>query len=223
MHEQSGKSLLCHCRQNEKCHADNLQDLFRDWHPHAFDLSSSERPPLSSELNIHAKGREDGEDSEELGLDDAEADAPQGWPGTSKPMVIGSERLCGGQGLCSPGVWAPEDRQYPRASPGFSWGQQNPSPQFSSCRNSHWVVTREVTVQPGSCERLRSEVASSLNGLKVTGRMRRSTSDFWEVVASCRRPRSFDRILRSRCAGRPGVQNATVPETYNEEEKVAGC
>ena len=47
VHELSGKRLQCHCRQNEKCHADNLQDLFRDWHHHAFDLSSSERPPLS--------------------------------------------------------------------------------------------------------------------------------------------------------------------------------
>ena len=29
VHELSGKRLLCHCRQNEKCHADNLRDLFR--------------------------------------------------------------------------------------------------------------------------------------------------------------------------------------------------
>ena len=45
VHELSGKRLLCHCRQNEKCHADNLRDLFRDWHPRAFDPSSAERPP----------------------------------------------------------------------------------------------------------------------------------------------------------------------------------
>ena len=96
VHELSGKRLLCHCRQNEKCHADNLRDLFRDWHPHAFDPSSSERPPLSSELNILAKGREDREDSEESGLDDAEADAPQGWPGTNKPMVTDQETSKGG-------------------------------------------------------------------------------------------------------------------------------
>ena len=75
VHELSGNRLLCHCSQNEKCHADNLRDLFRDWHPHAFDLSSSERP---RELNILAKRREDREGSEESGLEDAEADAPQG-------------------------------------------------------------------------------------------------------------------------------------------------
>ena len=54
VHELSGKRLLCHCRH----HANNLRDLFGDWSPHAFDPSRSERPPLSSELNILAKGRE---------------------------------------------------------------------------------------------------------------------------------------------------------------------
>ena len=37
-----------------------------------------------------------------------------------KPMVIGSgyveRRLCDGQGLCSPGAWAPEDRCYPSSN-----------------------------------------------------------------------------------------------------------
>ena len=117
VHELSGKRLLCHCRVTEKCHADNLRDLFRDWHPHAFDPSSAARPPLSTELNILVKAREDREDSEESGLEDAEAEAPQGWPGTGKPMVIGSgyveRRLCDGQGLCSPGACARGDRCYP--------------------------------------------------------------------------------------------------------------
>ena len=117
IHELSGKRLLCHCRPAEKCHADNLRDLFRAQHPQVFDPSSSSRPPLSSELNILAKAREDREDSEESGLEDAEATAPQGWPGTGEPMLIGSgyveRRLCDGQGLCSPGPWAPEDRCYP--------------------------------------------------------------------------------------------------------------
>ena len=81
MRELSGKRLLCHCRPDEKCHVDSLRDLFRDWHPHAFHPSSSERQPLSSKLNILAKGREDREDSEKSGLEDAETDAPQGWPG----------------------------------------------------------------------------------------------------------------------------------------------
>ena len=151
VHELSGKRLLCHFRQNEKCHADNLRDLFRDRRPHAFDPRTSERPPLSSELNILSKGREDREDSEESGLKDAEANAPQGWQGTGKPLVIGSgyveRRLCDGQGLCSPGVWAPEDRQYASSqlwptSPDCSWERLNPSPQFSSCQNSLWAVSR---------------------------------------------------------------------------------
>ena len=37
VHELSSKRLLCHCRTTEKCHAENLQDLFRSLHPHAFD------------------------------------------------------------------------------------------------------------------------------------------------------------------------------------------
>ena len=90
VHEQSGKRVLCHCRQNEKCHADSLRDLFRDRHPHAFGPSSSDRPLLSSELNILAKGREDRENSEEPGLEEAETNAPQGWPGTGRLVVIRS-------------------------------------------------------------------------------------------------------------------------------------
>ena len=117
IHEFSGKRLLCLCGAAEKCHADNLRDLFRAQHPQAFDPSSSARPPLSSELNILAKAREDREDSEESGLEGAEANAPQGGSGTGKPMLIGSgyveRRLCDGQGLCSPGAWAPRDRCYP--------------------------------------------------------------------------------------------------------------
>ena len=113
----SAKRLLCHCRAAEKCHADNLRDLFRAQHPQAFDPSSSARPPSSSELNILAKARDGCEDSEESGLEDAEANAPQGWSGKGKPMLIGSgyveRRLCDGQGLCSPGAWAPGDRRYP--------------------------------------------------------------------------------------------------------------
>ena len=106
-HELSGKRLLCHCRTTEKCHAENVQDLFWELHPHAFDPSSSKRPALSRELNVLAKAREDREE-------EAEANAP---PGTGNPMVIGSgyveRRLCDGEGLCSPGAWAPEDRNDP--------------------------------------------------------------------------------------------------------------
>ena len=150
IHELSGKRLSCHCRQNEKCHAENLQDLFRELHPHAFDPSSSERPPLSSGLNILAKAREDRENSEESGLAEAEANAPHGWQGTGKPMVIGSVyvawRLCDGEGPCSPGAWAPKAQKYPCSSLWkelvCSSGQLSPFLQSSSClMSSRWVVT----------------------------------------------------------------------------------
>ena len=89
IHGLSGKRLLCHCKLHEDCHGRNLQDLFRR-RPHAFDPTCSDRPPLSGELNILAKAREEREDSEESGLEDAVANAPQGWLGAGKPMVIGS-------------------------------------------------------------------------------------------------------------------------------------
>ena len=58
-------------------------------------------------------------DSGESGLEEEVVGAPSGWPGKGKPMVIGSgymeRRLCDGQGLCSPGLWAPEDRKYPQS------------------------------------------------------------------------------------------------------------
>ena len=142
IHGLSGKRLLCHCKLHEDCHGRNLQDLFRR-RPHAFDPTCSDRPPLSGELNILAKAREEREDSEESGLEDAVANAPQGWLGVGKPMVIGSgyveRRLCDGQGPCSPGTWAPEDRNG-KVSHAFSLVQQSPSPQCSSCQNSLWVV-----------------------------------------------------------------------------------
>ena len=157
IHVLSGKRLLCHCKTTEKCHAENLQDLFRKLQPHAFDPARSERPPLSIELNILAKGREEREDSEEAGLEDAEANAPHGWPGTGMPVGIGSgveRRLFDGQGLCSPGAWALEDRNYPSAQLWRSPASLTcSSRRYSSCQNSLWVVTgsrRSVRMLGGS-------------------------------------------------------------------------
>ena len=154
IHELSGKRLLCHCRTAEKCHADNLRDLFRTQHPQAYDPSSSARPPLSSELNILAKAREDREDSEESGLEDAEADAPHGWSrhrqtncssdqGMSKggcaTVRVSARQVCGRRRIA---VILPHSCG--RASRVSSWGQQNPSHRFSSCQNLLWVVTRSL-------------------------------------------------------------------------------
>ena len=175
VHELFGKRLLCHCSQNEKCHADNIRDLFRDWHPHAFDPSSSERPPLSIEHR---------EDSEESGLEDAEADAPQGWPGTGKPMVLGSgyveRRLCDGQGLCSPFAWAPEDRQYPSSQLSASISRL-----FLGTAESISTVQRLSELDLGRLVKspFRQDVVGRIqfDVLKVTGRTCPSISDFWEV------------------------------------------
>ena len=90
VHELSGKRLLCHCRATERCHAENLQELFRKLYPCAFDVTKSQRAPLSSELNLLAKAREERVDSGESGLEEEVVGAPSSWPGKGKPMVIGS-------------------------------------------------------------------------------------------------------------------------------------
>ena len=142
----SGKRLLCHCTATEKCHAENLQEVFWESHPHAFDPVRS----LSSELNILAKAREDREDSEESGLEDVVAAGSLGWSGTGKPMVIGSgyveRRLCDGQGLCSRGpgrrrIGSILARRCGRSSLASFSGQRSPYPQSNSCPNSLQVVT----------------------------------------------------------------------------------
>ena len=66
-----------------------------------------------------SKARQDRVDSEESDVEQVEPNAPSGQGGRGKPMAIGSgdvERLfCDGQGLCSPGLWVPEDRVHPSA------------------------------------------------------------------------------------------------------------
>ena len=183
IHELSGKRLLCHCRPAEKCHADNLRALFRAQHPQAFDQSSSSRPPLSSELNILAKAREDREDSEESGLEDAEADAPQGWPGTGKPMLVGSgyveRRLCDG-GLCS--------RRSLLSFLEIVDKSITPLPCATAESISSVQLLSELALgrhakppfSPDVVERsFLRRITSSLNMRKVTGQMLQSISGYW--------------------------------------------
>ena len=150
IHELSGKRLLCHCKLHEDCHGRNFQDLFRRLHPHAFDQACSDRPPLSSELNILAKAREEREDSEESGLEDAVANAPQGWLGAGKnPWSLVLDMSRGGcvtvkgyarqaLGLQRTGTILPHFCG--KVSHAFSLVQQSQSPQCSSCQSSLWVV-----------------------------------------------------------------------------------
>ena len=149
VHELPGKRLLCHCRQNEKCHADNLRDLFRDWHPHAFDPSSSERPPLSSERRaekIVKTARNQFWKKQKRTLHkagQAQADPWSSDPGMSEggcATVKVSVRQA--PGLQQTGGILP--RYCGQVYHASSSRLLNPSPRFSCCRNLLWVVTRSL-------------------------------------------------------------------------------
>ena len=219
----------------EKCHADNLRDLFRAQHPQAFDPSSSTRPPLSSELNILAKAREDCEDSKESELEDAEANAPQGWSGTGKPVLIGSgyveRRLCDGQGLCSPGAWAPGDRRYPSSQLWTSISRLflATAESLSSVQLLSEVALGRHAKSPFShsvVDQLRREVKVILarEGIqfeRVEGDRTDMPIDFrlfGRPVESSSRSRSIDCNLRARGTSRSRIQSATLPKTLHEEE-----
>ena len=237
VHELSGKRLLCHCKATEKCHAQNLQELFRDLYPHAFDPSGSARTPLASELNILAKAREDREESDESGLEDAEAQAPPGWSGSGRPMVIGSgyveRRLCDGQSLCSPGAWAPADRKYPESP---LWKELSRLFLSTAESVSSVQLLSELALgrhakspfEDGIVRKLRDNVKGvlkrgSVHVERVDGDRSDVPIDFrpgW-VVECGLRPRGVDCVICTRSTGRPGIQDATLPKTLHEEEKVA--
>ena len=55
----SGKRLLCHCRENRRCHGDILVKEFQRQFPLAHDRGSfSSRPQTSEVLDLHARYRE---------------------------------------------------------------------------------------------------------------------------------------------------------------------
>ena len=117
VHELTRKRLLCHCRSKEQCHGDNLIQLYRLVYPNAYDRTDTTGPPTSAELNALAEARNERSDSEESELDAETACAPQGWRENHRPLTIGASyterEFCDGQGLCSMGRWAPEERNYP--------------------------------------------------------------------------------------------------------------
>ena len=120
IHELTEKRLLCHCRMNQSCHGDNLIQLYLRVYPDAYDRRVTDRVPTSAELNALAEARNECTDSEESELDAEIASAPQGWRGNHSPLMVGAgyteREVCDGQGLCSPGRWAHEDRVYPSSS-----------------------------------------------------------------------------------------------------------
>ena len=82
------------------------------------DLQS--KPPCSAVLNCMSRLREEAEMSEGSSADEGVPVKHSGWRGRGSPMEVGigytSREVCDGQGLCSPGRWAPADRRYPTGS-----------------------------------------------------------------------------------------------------------
>ena len=119
----SGTRLVCHCKQQEDCHADALIRKFKELFPDAYDRSLlDQRPPTSSELNLLARQREEVASDEGSSPDEGAPPKGSGWQGTGKPMLVGvgytSREYCDGQTLASPGRWPVTARRYPQS---VSW------------------------------------------------------------------------------------------------------
>ena len=116
----AGKRMLCHCRENQSCHGNNLIQLYHRVYPAAYDRVATDRAPTSAELNALAEARNECSDSEESELDAEISCAPQGCRGNHKQLMVGAgyteREVCEGQGLSSLGRWSQEDRLYPSSS-----------------------------------------------------------------------------------------------------------
>ena len=117
----SGLRLACHCTLGEECHAGILIDEYRRQFPDAHDRDDLQsKPPCSAVLNCMSRLREEAEMSEVSSADEGVPVKHSGWRGRGSPKQVGigytSREVCDGQGLCSPGRWAPADRRYPTGS-----------------------------------------------------------------------------------------------------------
>ena len=122
VHFLSGKTLVCHCRLSQRCHADALIRKFRELHPEAFDRNRvNERAPSAEELNLLAAHRQEPPSDDGSSADHGVPQKNSGWVGHGCPLQVGigytSRDYCDGQGLASPGRWPVEHRRYPSSQP----------------------------------------------------------------------------------------------------------
>ena len=167
VHELSGKRLLCHCKPDEKCHAQNIQELFRDLFQHATNrVWRTLRPKLRRDGPARANPCSSIPGTSRGGSAMGKVSAPR-EPGRLRIESIPSH-LCG------------------RSSLGCSCQRQSQCLLSSSCPNSLLDGTQSHRSRTASCESLETmskgfssaEVFTS-NGLMVTGQTYQSTSDFW--------------------------------------------
>ena len=114
----SGLRLVCHCTLSQECHGGILIDEYRRQFPDAHDRDDLRaKPPCSAVLNYMSRLREEAESSEGSSADEGVPVRHSGWRGNGSPLQVGvgytSREVCDGQGLCSPGRWAPANRRYP--------------------------------------------------------------------------------------------------------------
>ena len=86
----SGRRLICHCLENQACHADVLITEFRRQFPSAFDrdLLGGE-PPSSTVLNFLGQLRGEPEQDDGASADEGAPGKEAGWKGQGKPMQVG--------------------------------------------------------------------------------------------------------------------------------------
>ena len=118
----SGRRLICHCLENQACHADVLVTEFRRQFPSAFDRDQlGGEPPSSAVLNFLAQLRGEPEQDDGSSADEGAPSKDAGWKGQGKPMQVGvgytAREFCDGQTLASPGRWPPNQRRYPASVP----------------------------------------------------------------------------------------------------------
>ena len=108
--ELQDRVLLCHCAAEEECHADVMIKLFDEHFCARRD--EEELPPEAEEL-VRAAANHEHVREDEPGTEPDEDAAPagSGWCGRGPPLEVGQGPKA--RGLCSPGRWAPQDRNLP--------------------------------------------------------------------------------------------------------------
>ena len=210
------KCRLCHCRKGQAYHANNSVRLSITMQPRTERTTAH----LRRGKLCWSEGRQDRVDSEESDVEQVEPNAPSGQGGRGKPMAIGSgdvERLfCDGQGLCSPGLWVPEDRVHPSAPAWLELSRlflytTETLGTIQACVRA--CIGRSPAPAAGDRRSSSKEAWSSWSEKNKTGPSFRLTSVSW--VLCCRRagdPRSH---FVFACEG----EDAAVPEALHQKKR----
>ena len=238
IHNTVSECMSCRARgycaiagATEKCHADNLRELSIDRHPHAFDPTSSARPPLSSELNIPGEsqrrsGRQRGIWTGRCGGRCSARLARNRETHSRRIRVRGKEAcvmvkvsVLQGPGLQEIAVILL--RSCGRVFRACSSRLLNPSPRFSSCRNSLWVVMREPPFNQDVVKRLRDDVKVILArcGRRQDG-MCQSTTDSWAgLLKAAADPEVSIASFAQGVRVGPGSRMPRCPKLYTKKKK----